>query len=214
MPNNMKKLLDIFWTFLRISPVTFGGGYAMIPAIEKEVVEKNGWMNEDEMAEMLSIAGAAPGGIGVNASAMVGYHLAGVMGAVVAVIGITLPTFIIVLGLSLLYGFVAHYPKTQALVEGIRAGVVGLILAAGYKMAKSSIVDKLTFAATAATVIVLLFVPIHPILVILFGFVLGISVVAIKERMGMRSPIKQAGAKAAVTPSGYKYADYFIADGI
>jgi len=214
MPNNMKKLLDIFWTFLRISPVTFGGGYAMIPAIEKEVVEKNGWMDEDEMAEMLSIAGAAPGGIGVNASAMVGYHLAGVMGAIVAVIGITLPTFVIVLALSLLYGFVEHYPKTQAIVEGIRAGVVGLILAAGYKMAKSSIVDKLTFAAAVATVTVLLFVPIHPIVVILFGFMLGVTVVAIKERLGMRSPINEPKAAKAVTSTTYKYADYFIADGI
>ncbi|NEW06345.1 chromate transporter [Paenibacillus sp. SYP-B3998] len=208
---NLKKLCDIFWVFLRISPVTFGGGYAMIPAIEREVVEKKDWMNDEEMSELLSIAGAAPGGIGVNASALVGYHIAGIVGAIVAVIGITLPTFLIVLMLSVLYSFVEHYPKMQATLEGIHAAIVGLIIAAGYKMAKSSITDKMTLIAAIGTVIVLLFVPIHPILVIIMGLFLGLIVVYLKDRWGMRSPLHKEKAKTAIS---YKYADYFIADGI
>jgi chromate transporter len=210
---NLKMLWDIFWTFLRISPVTFGGGYAMIPAIDRQVVEKNNWMNDEEMSELLSIAGAAPGGIGVNASALVGYHLAGVAGAIVAVIGITLPTFLIVLMLSVLFSFVEHYPKMQAILEGIHAAIVGLIIAAGYKMAKSSIVDKMTLLAAVCTVIILLFVPIHPILVIVMGLFLGIIVVVLKERWGMQSPLEK-GSKTSKTSISYKYADYYIADGI
>ncbi|MBD0380862.1 chromate transporter [Paenibacillus sedimenti] len=211
--NNLKKLLDIFWTFLRISPVTFGGGYAMIPAIEREVVAKKQWMNDEEMSEILSVAGAAPGGIGVNTSALVGYHLAGIAGAVAAVIGITLPTFLIVLLLSVLYSFVEHYPKIQAMLKGIQAAIVGLIIVAAYKMAKSCIIDKITLLAAVSTVAVLLFAPIHPILVIIFGLFLGIIVLMLKERWGMQNPLVKEAA-APKTDTSYKYADYFIADGI
>ncbi|MFD0695802.1 chromate transporter [Paenibacillus sp. GCM10027628] len=210
---NMKKLLDIFWTFLRISPVTFGGGYAMIPAIQREVVEQKHWMNDEEMSELLSIAGAAPGGIGVNTSALIGYHLAGITGAVAAVIGITIPTFLIVLMLSVLYSFVEHYPKTQAILEGIHAAIVGLIIVAGYKMAKACIVDKITLLAAVSTVAILLYVPIHPILVIVMGLFLGIIIVILKERWGMASPLEKEAA-TPVAANSYKYADYFIADGI
>ncbi|MEW9700476.1 chromate transporter [Paenibacillus sp. SI8] len=210
---NLNKLGRIFYTFLCISPVTFGGGYAMIPAIEREVVEKNHWMDDEEMSELLSIAGAAPGGIGVNTSALVGYQLSGVAGAIAAVIGITFPAFLIVLCLSVLFTFVGQYPKMQALLEGIHAAVVGLILAAGYKMAKSSIVDKMTFAVAVGTVLVLLFVPIHPIFVMIMGLFLGIIIVVLKERWGMRSPFERKPTPSSAS-TAYKYADYFIADGI
>ncbi len=79
-----KQLWNIFWAFFKIGPTTFGGGYAMIPVLEREVVQKRQWVNGNEMSDVLSIAGSAPGGIGVNASAFIGYRLAGVPGASVA----------------------------------------------------------------------------------------------------------------------------------
>jgi chromate transporter len=211
--NNLRKLTSIFWTFLRISPLTFGGGYAMLPAIQREVVLTNKWMSDDEMSELLAISGAAPGGVGVNVSALVGYHLAGIRGAVAAVIGITLPTFFIVMMLSMIYAFLQSYPKMQAIMEGIHAAIAGLIAAAAYKMAKASIIDKITLFAAVSTVAVLLFIPISPILIILFGLLIGILVVFLKQKWGMKDPI----ARKEGTPSGAKSnhaADYFIADGI
>ncbi|MDD9267417.1 chromate transporter [Paenibacillus sp. GCM10023248] len=214
MPNSIyRKLISIFWTFLRISPLTFGGGYAMLPAIHREVVEKNGWMSDEEMAELLAISGAAPGGVGVNVSALVGYHLAGIRGAVAAVIGITLPTFFIAILLSIVYTFLQNYPKMQATMEGIHAAIVGLIAAAAYKMAKSSIVDKMTLGAAITTVFVLLFVPISPVLVIFVGLFIGIVVVYLKQKLGLRDPFAKKATSATDTVSG-RAADYFIADGI
>lgn len=214
MPNtNFRKLISIFWTFLRISPLTFGGGYAMLPAIHREVVETNNWMSEEEMAELLAISGAAPGGVGVNVSALVGYHLAGIKGAVAAVIGITLPTFFIAMLLSIVYAFLQNYPKMQATMEGIHAAIVGLIAAAAYKMAKSSIIDKMTMFAAISTVLVLLFLPISPVLVVCAGLFIGIVVVYLKQKWGLKDPFasKEADAPKAVTG---RAADYFIADGI
>ncbi|MZQ84184.1 chromate transporter [Paenibacillus sp. 5J-6] len=211
--NNYRKLISIFWTFLRISPLTFGGGYAMLPAIHREVVETNKWMSDDEMTELLAISGAAPGGVGVNVSALVGYHLAGIRGAVAAVIGITLPTFLIVMILSMVYAFLQSYPKMQAIMEGIHAAIVGLIAAAAYKMAKSSIIDKMTLFAAVATVLVLLFLPISPILVIGIGVVVGIAVVFLKQKWGMKDPFANKETQSQ-SPKTNRAADYFIADGI
>lgn len=210
---DFRKLIHIFWTFLRVSPLTFGGGYAMLPAIHREVVETNGWMTDEEMAELLAISGAAPGGVGVNVSALVGYHLAGTRGAVAAVIGITLPTFFIVMLLSIVYALLQNYPKMQAIMEGIHAAIVGLIAAAAYKMAKSSIIDKMTLSAAIATVLVLLFVPVSPVLVILAGLFIGIAVVYLKQKWGLKDPFASKETKAPNAISG-RAADYFIADGI
>ncbi|UKS30821.1 chromate transporter [Paenibacillus sp. HWE-109] len=208
----LDQLLRIFWTFLRISPLTFGGGYAMLPAIQREVVVTNQWMSDDEMAELMTVSGAAPGGVGVNVSALVGYHLAGVRGAVAAVIGITLPTFFIVLLLSIVYAFLQSYPKMQAIMEGIHAAVVGLIAAAAYKMAKSSIIDKITLFAAASTVAILLFIPVSPIVMILFGLILGLLAVYLKERWGMKDPLAPKERKTVSKSITTEY--YYFADGI
>jgi chromate transporter len=210
--NTLKKLIQICWTFLLISPVTFGGGYAMIPAMEREIVGKRQWLSEEEMSEMFSIAGAAPGGIGVNASALIGYRLAGTAGAIAAVIGITLPTFFIAILLSVLYTSLQNNAKMQAMLEGVQAAIVGLIIVAAYKMAKASVVDKITLWTAICTVVVLMFVPIHPLIVILCGLFIGVVIIFFKIKMGMPNPIdKEASAEAS---KRYLYADYFIADGI
>ncbi|OPH60693.1 hypothetical protein BC351_15930 [Paenibacillus ferrarius] len=210
---HLHQLARIFWTFLRISPLTFGGGYAMLPAIQREVVVTNQWMTEDEMAELMAVSGAAPGGVGVNVSALVGYHLAGIRGAVTAVIGITLPTFFIVLLLSIVYAFLQSYPKMQAVMEGIHAAVVGLIAAAAYRMAKSSIIDKITLFAAASTVAILLFIPVSPVVMILFGLILGLMAVFLKQRWGMKDPLAPRERPSARSTSLVAH-EYFFADGI
>ncbi|CAG7649167.1 hypothetical protein PAESOLCIP111_05807 [Paenibacillus solanacearum] len=209
----LQQLWSIFTVFLRISPATFGGGYAMIPIIEREVVHKKQWLAADEMCDILSISGSAPGGIGVNAAAFVGYRLAGVGGAAVAVIGITFPTFVIAFLLSLVFSMFQHHPKVAAALDGIHAAVVALILVAAYRMAKTAVFDKTTFATMICTLALLLSVPIHPLSVILFGLVVGIVFIYMKERLGVPVRLDKNDGEVA-TVSGYVYPDYFIADGI
>ncbi|WP_053372401.1 chromate transporter [Paenibacillus sp. FJAT-27812] len=181
-----KKLFELFWTFFCIAPASFGGGYAMLPAIEKEVVDKRGWLDRAEMNNLISIASSAPGGVGVNAAAFIGYRHAGVYGSAAAVAGITLPTFGIVCILSFVYGWFDEYPKVIAALKGIHAAIVALIVVAAFKIAQTSLVDKTTIGIALSTLGLLLFTDINPTFIIVTGLFAGIILVKAKESMGKK----------------------------
>ncbi|PZD97459.1 chromate transporter [Paenibacillus sambharensis] len=201
-------LLPLFWVFFRIGPSTFGGGYAMIPAIERELVANKKWIDEKELADMLSIAGAAPGGVGVNAAAFVGYRKAGVAGAIAAVAGMTMPTFLIVICLSLIYLFFQDNPKVEAALKGIHGAIVALILLAAYRMAKSSILDIATTAVSILTFLLLFMAKIHPLAIIISGLFVGILLVKVKELFGLKVKTERTGTS---TPKHeLVYPEYYI----
>src|SRR5690554_4538834 len=104
-------LWQLFWSFFKISPVSFGGGCAMLPMIEREIMTRRRWVNAEEMADAISISGSIPGGIGANAAAYIGYKVMGWRGLVAAVMGIMIPTFVIVLGLGILYNTMRENSK-------------------------------------------------------------------------------------------------------
>lgn len=201
-------LLQLFWTFCRIGPSAFGGGYAMIPIIEREAVMKRGWIPESELGDLFTIAGSAPGGVGVNAAAFIGYRTAGVLGAIAAVAGITLPTFAIVFLLGIGYSTFEHNAKVAAALQGIHGAVIALIAAAAYKMAKTSLFDKATVGVAAIALLLLLWMRLHPAILMLMGIAAGVVIVRMKERMGMRA------ATEKTTPSGMSgepiYPEYYI----
>ncbi|WP_248930819.1 chromate transporter [Paenibacillus hamazuiensis] len=183
-------LASIFWAFFKMGPVTFGGGYAMLPVIEREVVGNKGWVEEEEMADIVSIAGSAPGGIGVNTAAFIGYRLCGIPGATAAVLGIGLPTFLIIFAFSLVLGLIRDNPLVDSAFKGIHAAIVALIAVAAYKMGRTAIQDKTTLVTAIATVLVLVDFHIHPMLLIIGGLFLGIVLVRVKEHWGMPVPLE------------------------
>lgn len=219
-----KLLWRIFVSFLKISPVTFGGGYAMLPVIEHEVVEKRKWMDAEEMSNVISISGSTPGGIGVNAAVFIGYRLAWIPGAVVATIGITLPTFLIVLILILSFQQVSDNPKIAAALEGIRMSIVALIAYAGFRIGKSALFDKTTLAVGLVTIFLLFLSFVHPVLLIPIGGLVGIGAVKLKEKAGIPTVFEQsdqvklkktsADMKKSADNIVYKHQDYFFGDGI
>ncbi|MDF2962638.1 MAG: chromate transporter [Paenibacillus sp.] len=177
-------LWHIFWSFCKISPVSFGGGYAMIPAIEKEIVESRQWMDEDEMSDVLSIAGSSPGGIGVNAATLTGYKLAGLQGSIAAVLGISLPNFIIMLALTIGYSAIHNAPKVTAAFAGIHSAVVAFIAVAGWRMWKSAVYDKSTLIIALGALAALLFSNLHPAVLLVIGTLLGIVLFKWQEKLG------------------------------
>ncbi|ANS77040.1 chromate transporter [Paenibacillus yonginensis] len=182
----LSLLWGLFWVFFKIGPSTFGGGYAMMTVIEHEIAGKRKWMEEHEVHDMMSIAGSAPGGVGVNASAFIGYRLAKIPGAVAAVLGITLPTFLILYALSFFYTQLQHVPKVQAAFKGINGAVIGLIAVAAYKMGKNALFDRTTLVIGAASLGLLLLTGWNPIFLIMAGLVLGIAVVRVKKWFGLQ----------------------------
>ena len=185
----------IFVSFLKIGPVTFGGGYAMIPLIEKEVVERRKWMETKDIADIFAVAESIPGAIAINSATFIGYRLAGAPGAIAAMAGVLLPTFLIVLLLSIFFLNVQDHPKIEAAFQGIRAAIVALICYAGYKIGKTAVLDKTTLVVAMATVALLFLSHLHPILLIVGGFFVGAAIVAVRAKLGIRTKLEQDSGK-------------------
>jgi chromate transporter len=132
-------LLNLFLTYLKIGTFTIGGGYAMIPVVEKEVVGKKGWMDSASFYQMISVAQAIPGMIALNAAIYVGFKLRGIKGAIVSGIGVILPAFFIMLVIAGIWTQISDIPPLLvSFFEGVRVVVVGLIFYAAYKLYLSS----------------------------------------------------------------------------
>lgn len=128
------KLLDLFLTFLKIGATTFGGGYAMVPIIRHDVVEKKKWLNDEELMQIIAIAESTPGPIAVNVATYTGYKIKGILGSLLATLAIVLPAFFIIFAISLLYNYVKDNTIIAAAFMGIKAAVALLILSAGIRM--------------------------------------------------------------------------------
>ncbi|WP_341280410.1 chromate transporter [Paenibacillus sp. FSL H8-0537] len=207
MANGQNKrlgmLLQLFWIFFRIGPTTFGGGYAMMPMIERETVQKRQWMDEREWTQLISLAGSAPGGVGVNAAAMVGYRQAGAAGAVIAIVGITLPTLLLVLLLGLFMRVFGDHPKLVAALKGINGAVIALMVMAAYRMARAALFDIATTFVAVVTLTVLLFTAINPIYVVMAGLLGGIVFTKGKELLGMKVLTEKATVRRSSSEIEY-----------
>jgi chromate transporter len=206
---NWKLLMQIFITFLKIGPMTFGGGYAMIPLIEREVVDRRKWIGTRDIADIFAVAESIPGAIAINSATFIGYRLAGVRGAIVAMIGVLLPTFCIVVLFSIFFLQVQDHPKVEAAFVSIRATIVALITYAAYKIGKTAIVDKTTLGLIALTCMMMIFLHLHPVLLIIGGGIIGMSLVVLRGKLGMKTKLDHNDPE-----QGYKYADYYIGGGI
>lgn len=209
-----RLLRDLFLTFLKIGPVSFGGGYAMIPLIEKEVVERRQWLKADEITDILAVSESIPGAIAINTSTFIGYRLAGIRGAIAAMAGVLLPTFLIVVMLSIFFLKVQDHPKISAAFIAIRATIVALIAYAAIVIGRTALIDKSTIAIMLVALVILFIFNVHPIILIVTGALLGIIVIAVKKKLSI--PIKlEAEKKQQKKPeSKYQYDDYYIGHGI
>ena len=140
----MKELLDMFLTFARIGGLTFGGGYAMLPMLQKEVVDHRHWATEDELMDYYAVGQCTPGVIAVNTATFIGYRRRGVVGAVAATLGVVFPSLVII---TVIAAFISNFAEMPAVINafaGIRVCVVVLILNAVLKLLKKGVVDKPT----------------------------------------------------------------------
>lgn len=130
--------LKLFLTFLKIGAFTFGGGYAMIPLISESVVQ-NGWLTENEFLNFLAVSESTPGPIAVNMATFVGSSQAGFLGGVCATLGVVLPSFVIILLICAIIKNFLEYSAVKGFMSGVRPCVVALIIAAGIKIAMSTL---------------------------------------------------------------------------
>ena len=126
----MKTLIDLFFTFCRIGGLTFGGGYAMLPMIQKEIVEEKKWATEEEVLDYYAVGQCTPGIIAVNTATFIGYKVQGIIGAIVATLGVVFPSLIIITIIAALLKNFASYAIIQHAFSGIRVVVIALIISA------------------------------------------------------------------------------------
>lgn len=166
--------LNLFFVFFRIGAFTFGGGYAMLPLIEREIVFVYQWLTQEEFIDIFAISQMSPGPIAINAATFVGYRFSGVLGALFATFGVVLPSFILVTNLAKVIQRNKNSLYLKGIFAGIRPAVIGLISAACLSMFHISVVDYK--GAIIAILIFAIFIrtKIHPIILILFSGLLGV----------------------------------------
>ena len=158
---------QLFYTYLKIGTFTLGGGYAMLPLIQREVVDCKGWIDEEEFLNMIALAQAAPGLIAVNSAIFIGWRVGGWKGVCGAVLGAVLPSFLIILAIAMVFQEWKEYPAVEAAFKGIRPAVVALIAAPLFKMAKSAKISWVTALIPIAAALLIWLGHVNPVWVIL-----------------------------------------------
>lgn len=180
--DKLKKALQLFLVFFRIGAFTFGGGYAMIPLIQKEVVEEKKWVTDDDILEIIAIAESTPGPIAINSATFVGYKLCGVLGSAFATLGVVLPSFVIILLISYVLRQFQDIPAVKYAFNGIRAGVLALLIKALYTMYKKAPKGLYAYIAMAGAFLVTAFTEINVLFVIIGCAVFGLVTSFITKR--------------------------------
>ena len=167
------KYISLFKTFMKIGIVTFGGGYAMIPIIEQEVVTKHQWMTRDEFVDAIAVTQTCPGALAINMSSLIGYKLAKVPGAIVCTLGASLPSFLIILAIAMFFHQFENNKVVAALFAGIRPAVVALIAVPTFSLAKSAHISLVNCWIPILSALLIWLIGINPIWVIIAAAVGG-----------------------------------------
>ena len=170
----MNIYLEAFGIFFKIGAFTIGGGYAMVPLIENEIVTKRKWIAQEDFIDLLAISQSAPGILAVNISIFIGYKLRGIRGSIITALGTILPSFIIILAIALFFHSFKDNPIVERIFKGIRPAVVALIAAPLYKMGKSAGVTRKTVIFPVIAALLVWQLNLSPIYIIIAAILGGL----------------------------------------
>ncbi|GAW93818.1 chromate transporter [Calderihabitans maritimus] len=169
-------LLRLFFTYVKIGTFSIGGGYAMIPLLEKELVKVNHWLTMDQLVDIIALSQMTPGPISINSATFIGYKLAGIPGSLVATGGMVLPPILMILLIARFFFRFQELPVLQAVFRGLRPMVVALILAAGVSFARNALIDVSSVVILVSALFGVTLLRFHPILVILLSGLVGLVI--------------------------------------
>lgn len=172
----MKELIDLFIAFARVGVLTFGGGYAMLPILQREIVEKNNWATDEELMDYYAIGQCTPGVIAVNTATFIGQKNKGIVGGIVATLGVIIPSLIIITAIAAFISNFSDLAVVKNAFAGVRACVCVLIFNAIVKLWKSSVVDKATLIIFIGVFLGSVLTDLSPILFVVITAVAGIIV--------------------------------------
>lgn len=178
----MKNLFDLFLTFAKVGVLTFGGGYAMLPILQREVVENNTWVTEEELTDYFAIGQCTPGVIAVNTATFIGKKLYGIPGGIAATLGVVFPSLIIITVIAALISNFADIPAVAHVFAGIRVCVCVLILNAVVKLWKKTVVDKRTLVIFLAVFVLSVFLDASPVVFVIAAGVAGVVIKSLEVK--------------------------------
>lgn len=170
----MKELLELFWAFCRIGGITFGGGYAMLPMLQAEVVDKYKWATEEELLDYYAVGQATPGIIAVNTATFIGYKNKGIIGALFATAGVVFPSLVIIMIIAGLIKNFSDIQVVQHAFSGVRIVVCVLILNAVIKLWKNSVKGKLGIIIFILSFVEAALLRISPIYIVIISAIVGL----------------------------------------
>ncbi|WP_050608027.1 chromate transporter [Clostridium niameyense] len=169
----MFNYLEMFLSFFKIGAFTFGGGYAMIPLIEEEVVNKKNWLSKEDFLDILAISQSFPGALAVNSSIFIGYKIANLKGAIIALLGTVLPSFFIILCIAKFFMQFRNNYYIDLIFKGINGAVPVLVLIAVLNLGKSLHKSYINYIIIVITIILLKFFKVHPVIIIITSATYG-----------------------------------------
>jgi chromate transporter len=170
---NFKVLIELFWVFFKVGSFTFGGGYAMMPLIQKEVAEERRWVSETEVVDIFAIAQSVPGVIAINSSIFIGNKVAGVAGAIMAALGMILPAFVSIILILLVLTGIQGNRYVEKVFAGIRAASAALILLAAVKIGKSVLKKRRHYLIALLCLLGIVLLNINAVWAVVFGGAVG-----------------------------------------
>ena len=175
-------LLKLFAAFARVGVLTFGGGYAMIPMLEREIVDRHGWATSEELMDYYAVGQCTPGVIAVNTATFIGYKIAGNIGGVMATLGVVFPSFVIITVIAGIIQNFADIPAVRSAFAAIRVCVCVLIFNSVLKLWKGAVKDKAALVLCLLVFVLSMFFNISPIVFVVFCAAAGI----LFTRLGVR----------------------------
>lgn len=178
----MKKYIDLFLVFAKIGVMTFGGGYAMLPMLERELIDNRGWTTNEELMDYFAVAQCTPGVIAVNTATFIGYKLYGNLGGIVATLGVVFPSLVIITTIAGVLTNFADIPAVKHAFAGIRVCVCVLIFNAVVKLWKGAIKDKTALVLFVVIFLLSVFLDVSPVVYVIACAAAGIFL----TKMGVR----------------------------
>lgn len=172
----MNRHLELFWTFAKIGVCTFGGGYAMLPILQRELVERKKWVTEDELTDYFALGQCTPGVIAVNTATFTGYKVADNWGGVVATLGLCMPSVVVITIVAAFLSNFADIPAVGHALAGIRAGVCAIMIPVVVRLTKNAVVDWPTGVIFVGAVVLAAVWGLSPVIVVVLAGVCGYAV--------------------------------------
>lgn len=178
----LKQLLTLFVSFAKVGVMTFGGGYAMLPVLQREIVENKKWATEEELTDYYAIGQCTPGVIAVNTATFIGQKQHGILGGIFATLGVVFPSLVIITAIAALISNFADIPAVQNAFAGIRVCVCVLVLNSVVKLWKSTIKDKWALVIFALVLIGAVFTELSPVVFVLLAAIAGIAIKGLEAK--------------------------------